>query len=294
MLRFDRVGYSYGDGIAVHDLSFHIAAGEFTALVGSNGAGKTTVTKLMNGLLKPQSGTVYLDGVATASARTSRMARAAGGGVGMLFQNPDHQISKNTVLDEIAFSLSFGSMSRAEQRERAAAIADEFGFRADAEPFALSRGERQLLALASVLVAEPAVLILDEPTCGLDWRECMLVMDKVRARNQAGTTVVMVCHDMEVVGDFCRRMLVMDEGRLLADGTPDELFRRADLFGQAHIAPPQMVQLALRFADGDDALSRAMAPTADIQTALNAVLPLLSARTVQSGTCGPVVQGGVT
>lgn len=250
LLAFENVSYTYTGATdaaaAVLDISFSVHAGEFIALVGNNGAGKTTVTKLMNGLLKPSAGTVYYDGVPTTELKTSAIARQ----VGMLFQNPDRQICQNTVFEEIAFGLRFTDLDREAQLERTQAVVDEFGFDGEKAPFFLSRGERQLVALASILVVEPRVLVLDEPTCGLDYQECMLVMEKVARLNAAGITVIMVSHDMEVVADFSQRIIVMGHGRLIADGDRDAMFRDQAIFGVASLLPPQIVELSMRF-EGD-------------------------------------------
>ncbi len=135
-------------------------------------------------------------------------------------------------------------------RQRLDNVIAYFGFDPAANPFRLSRGERQKLALASVIAAEPEVLVLDEPTTGLDYSECMQIMNIIRQLNEKGITVVMVCHDMEVVLDFARRVLVLSEGRLIADGETREIFRQEEVLRRASILPPQITQLALRLGEG--------------------------------------------
>jgi ABC-type glutathione transport system ATPase component len=130
-------------------------------------------------------------------------------------------------------------------------VLKEFSFTGDEEPFSLSRGQRQRVALASILAVEPEILILDEPTTGLDYLECCQVMDRIRRMNEEQqVTVIMVCHDMEVVLDYARRALVMAGGRLLADGPVREIFRDTELMEQASILPPQMIGLGLRLGAG--------------------------------------------
>lgn len=220
MIRFENVSLSYGGAAAVRNLNFTVGRGEFVALVGANGAGKTTVSKLMNGLLKPTAGRVLVDGVPTTSLRTSALAKK----IGFLFQNPDRQLCKPTIREEIRFGLALTGAKDAAQRTEA--VLDAFGLDGDRDPFSASRGERQRIALASLIAVEPEVLILDEPTTGLDYRECMAMMARVRSLNAAGTTVVMVCHDMELVLDFAHRMLVLCEGALLL-GALGGVFDRA-------------------------------------------------------------------
>lgn len=248
MLEFQGVSYAYeaqADGNAVvSDLSFSVCKGEFVALIGSNGAGKTTTSKLMNGLLKPTAGTVLVEGVPTTDLKTSAVARK----VGMLFQDPDRQICKNTVSDELAFGLGLRDVPEEEIERRVGEVLSDFGFDGQSAPFMLSRGERQLLALASVVVCEPEVLILDEPTTGLDYRECMHIMDRIKRLNGAGTTVVMVSHDMELVFDFADRVIAMGGGRLVADGAPEAVFRDGAVMGQASLMPPQIIELSMRLS----------------------------------------------
>ena len=249
VLEFNQASYAYeaqADGNSVvSDLSFTVREGEFIALIGSNGAGKTTTSKLMNGLLKPTAGRVLVEGVPTTDLKTSVIARK----VGMLFQDPDRQICQNTVFDELAFGLRLRDMAEEEIAARVEETLVDFGFDGQAAPFMLSRGERQLLALASVVICEPEVLILDEPTTGLDYRECMHIMNRIKKLNHAGTTVVMVSHDMELVFDFAGRVLAMSAGRLVADGAPETVFRNRTVMEEASLAAPQMVELSLRLSE---------------------------------------------
>ncbi|KXB62644.1 ABC transporter ATP-binding protein [Olsenella sp. DNF00959] len=245
MLTFDHVGFSYPGGTAsVEDVSLELRPGELVAVVGQNGAGKTTVTKLMNGLLKPSSGRVTIAGLDTSRARTSQIAQH----VSTLFQDPDRQICKETVVEEVAFSLQLLGTPDAEALSRARDCVEHFGLPAEAAPFSLGRGQRQIVALASVVVTNPEVLILDEPTSGLDYRECMTVMEAVEVARSRGCAVAMVCHDMEVVSDFATRVVVMADGRVLADGLPGEVFADEGLLARACVAAPQVTQLARRLS----------------------------------------------
>ena len=245
VLTCDHVEFSYPHGgAAVHDLNLTLYPGELVGIVGQNGAGKTTLTKLLTGLLKPASGSVRVTGLDTASVPTSRIARE----VATLFQNPDRQICKDTVLDEVAFGLELAGIDRAEALRRAQLVIDRFGLPADEAPFSLSRGQRQMVALASVVVVEPKIVVLDEPTSGLDYRECMTVMETVRTMAERGCAVIMVCHDMEVVSDFAERIVVMADGRILDRGRTHELFSNIDLMRRAYVEPPQVIELSRRLA----------------------------------------------
>lgn len=237
--------FSYGPGAAsVEGLDLVVRPGEIFGVVGQNGAGKTTLTKLLNGLLKPTSGTVRIAGLDTGATPVSRIAAHAA----TLFQNPDRQLCRGTVLDEVAFGLELRGECPAAARERARRVVEHFGLPASAEPFGLSRGQRQMVALASVVATEPELIILDEPTSGLDYRECMTVMEAVRDRARAGAAVVMVCHDMEVVSDFATSLAVMAHGRIIAQGPTHRIFARPDVLHRASVEPPQVVELSDRLA----------------------------------------------
>ena len=243
--RFEGVGYSCpGGGASVRALDFEVFPGEIVGIVGQNGAGKTTLTKLLNGLLKPAEGNVVVAGLNTREVPTSRIARH----VSTLFQNPDRQICKDTVLDEVAFGLLLQGVSLDEASARAKATCERFGLPLDEAPFSLSRGQRQMIALASVVVGQPQVIVLDEPTSGLDYRECMTVMETVRDMAAAGSAVVMVCHDMEVVSDFANRLVVMANGEILGRGTCADVFANDSLMQSAFAEPPQAIALAKKLA----------------------------------------------
>ena len=250
MIQMEHVSFSYSDqGPTVQDVSFHVEKGEFAAILGANGAGKTTTVRLIDGLIRPTSGRVLIHGADTATSPVSERARR----VGFLFQNPDRQICKNTVREEILFGLKAvrGEESGETLDARCREMLEDFGFTGEEDPFSLSRGQRQRVALASILAVEPEVLILDEPTTGLDYLECCHIMDRIRRMNrEQQVTVIMVCHDMEVVLDYADRALVMAGGRLLADGPVKEIFRNTELMEEASILPPQMIGLSLRLGEG--------------------------------------------
>ena len=257
MIEFKNVGASYDGELAIlRDVSFRIPDGDFVAFVGTNGAGKSTTMRLVNGLLKPTAGEVLIDGVPTTQLRTSQLAAK----VGFLFQNPDRQICCATVREKLLFGFRAQGRADAGAEARVDAMIERFGFDADAEPFLLNRGTRQLLALASIIVLEPPVVVLDEPTTGLDFRECAKVMDTIADMNARGTTVIMVCHDMEVVADYARRVIAMTAGQVVADGATFDVLRNRDVLARTHLLPPQVVDVALRLAeDGAVAADSAVA-----------------------------------
>lgn len=237
--------YSYGTGQAgIEGINLTVHAGEILAVVGQNGAGKTTCTKLLNGLIKPSAGAVRIAGLDTRTTPVSVLASHAA----TLFQNPDRQLCRNTVIEEISFGLELQGVPAEAARERARHVAATFGLPENASPFNLSRGQRQMVALASVVALEPELIILDEPTSGLDYRECMTVMETVRQRALDGAAVVMVCHDMEVVSDFADTLAVMTEGRLIEVGPSRDVFANDALLAHARIAAPCVPALGKRLA----------------------------------------------
>jgi energy-coupling factor transport system ATP-binding protein len=253
ILSFEGVCFGYGTGTVIEGVSFRMGRGEFIALLGENGAGKSTLARLGNGLLKPSAGAVRLGGRDTRTVKVSHLAR----GVGYLFQNPDRQLCQNTVREEIAFGLEYlvPDEGRAagrrldpgeeERRRRVEEMLDLFSLDGDRAPFDLSRGERQQVALASVLVRKPPLLILDEPTTGLDYRECMTIMGIISRLHREGTAVLMISHDMEVVADFAERALVLSRGRLTGDGPVKEIMKNRTLLLEASLLPAQIPALAL-------------------------------------------------
>lgn len=242
MIKFSKVSFAYDKVNILENIDLTINKGEFIAIVGRNGAGKTTLMKLFNGLLKPTEGNVSILNLDTKTAKTSELAKH----VGFLFQNPDRQICQNTVRDEILFGLKCVFKDKIEIEKRCQDTLNAFGLNAEKDPFSLSRGERQKVALASVLAISPEVLVLDEPTTGLDYRECMQIMDTIKQLNESGTTVIMVCHDMELVSDFAQRVVVIGEGGILADNSCRKVMVNEEVLHRASLAPPQIAELALR------------------------------------------------
>lgn len=249
MIECDSVRFGYGktkDAELIHGISLSIEDGEFVALTGENGAGKSTFSKLLAGILKPFDGKICVNGIDTKKAKNSMLAKTTG----FLFQNPDRQLCTYTVRDEITFGQkALKTGTEEEISKRTEKIIERFGFNPDEAPFSLSRGQRQRLALASIIAVEPKVMILDEPTTGLDYKECMEIMSAVKELNKNGTTVIMVCHDMELVLDFARRMIVLADGKIEADGKTLEIMRRKEILQKTCLLPPQIIQIALELEE---------------------------------------------
>jgi energy-coupling factor transport system ATP-binding protein len=238
--------YTYPSGVAaLAGLELAVAEGEFLGVVGENGGGKTTFAKAVAGLLRPSGGSVTLGGRPPADFPARERAQA----VGYLFQNPDHQIFQATVRDEVAFGPRQLRESPAEVERRVGAAVAAVGLegREDEDPFAMPKGDRQRVALASVLAMEPRVLVMDEPTTGLDRREVATLMEAVVALNSRGATVIFITHAMDVVAEYARRVAVVAGGRLLAEGSPRTILRDEELLSRAGLEAPLAARLGRAF-----------------------------------------------
>jgi cobalt transport protein ATP-binding subunit len=234
--------YRYPNGVlALEGVDLNIRQGEFLAVIGQNGSGKTTLVKHFNGLLRPTEGTVRVGGVETVKQGIHRLGQR----VGYVFQNPDHQIFSDTVFDEVAFGPKLREMEENEVEERVSEALAAVGLQGyeNEDPFGLTRGERQRVAVASVLAVRPEVLILDEPTTGLDYAEQRSMMELVERLNQAGSTIIIVTHTMWVVAGYAHRAVVMRDGKVALAGTVREVFARERDLRDASLRPPHIVSL---------------------------------------------------
>jgi len=238
--------FRYGDAPpAVDGVSVEIKAGEFVALVGQNGCGKTTLAKHLNGLHVPTEGEVRVLGKSTSDWTLHELGRR----VGYVFQNPDHQIFANTVLDEVAFGARNYGLPEETVRQKADVALTETGLagREDEDPFNLTRGERQQLAVASVLATDPEILVLDEPTTGLDYHGQVAILNLIRRLNESGRTVVMITHSMWVVAEYADRCVIMSGGRVVQDGDVRSSFSNPDLLESLYLEAPEAVRLGYEF-----------------------------------------------
>jgi energy-coupling factor transport system ATP-binding protein len=207
------VSYSYDGVPALHDVNIGISAGEFVAVVGENGSGKTTLVKQFNRLLTPTTGDVVVNGKNTRDCTITELARD----VGLVFQNPDHMFFADTVKDEIAFGLA--NLGIGNEETVIDTALDEVGLLHTKAlyPRWLSRGERQRLAIACVVAMQPAIIVLDEPTTGLDGDEARLVMEILKKLQLRGHTIVVITHNRDIAQYCADRIITMDEGRVVSD-----------------------------------------------------------------------------
>ncbi len=205
--------FSYGEEETLSSVDISIAQGEFVAIVGENGSGKTTLVKHFIGLLRPNKGTVTVDGKDAAKAPIAELAHS----VGLVFQNPDHMFFANSVFDEVAFGVDNLGIPGREQVVMDALATVRLTAARDLYPRWLSRGERQRLAIACVLAMQPAVLILDEPTTGLDGSESREILEILKQLQEKGHTIIMITHSREIAGQCADRIVHMEAGRIADD-----------------------------------------------------------------------------
>lgn len=250
-LKLDAVSYNYLEGTpmektALNNVSLTIEAGEFVGLIGPTGSGKSTLVQHFNGLLLPTAGKVYVDGVDLTKKETQ--LRAIRQKVGMVFQYPEHQLFGETVLEDVGFGPRNGGL---EEKEVEGRVKEALGYVGldyetlkERSPFELSGGQKRRVAIAGVLAMRPSVLILDEPTAGLDPRGREEILDQVkRLQQKRGITVILVSHSMEDVARLVNRIIVMEKGSIALDGTPVEVFRQAERLKNMGLGVPQITEL---------------------------------------------------
>ena len=253
ILQVQNLQHTYSAGtpfehVALEDVSFSVNRGEFIGVIGHTGSGKSTLMQHLNGLLKPTSGTILLDGQDIWSDK--KLTRQSRFRVGLVFQYPEYQLFEETVYKDIAFGPKNMGLSQEEidRRVREAAgfvgITDE---QLELSPFDLSGGQKRRVAIAGVIAMEPEVLILDEPTAGLDpvGREDILVNIE-RYRQAKNATIMMVSHSMSDVARLAQRLLVMSNARLAMDGTPKEVFARAQELLDMGLDIPEITRVFLK------------------------------------------------
>lgn len=212
MISFRGVGHAYGDRIVLHDVTLDLSERRI-GVIGANGSGKSTLARMINALVVPDRGSVHVNGID--AARNKRKVRRD---VGFIFSDPDRQIIMPTVAEDIDLSLRRTVSDKAERARRVTAVLEKFGLagHADHPAHRLSGGQKQLLALASVLVTGPRVLVADEPTTLLDLRNASMLREVFATLDEQ---LVVLTHDLDMVADY-DRVLVLDDGRVVADDTP--------------------------------------------------------------------------
>ena len=247
--------YSEGmpfETVALEDVSFTLQPGSFAGLIGHTGSGKSTLIQHLNGLLRPVEGAVIADGVDI--AEKSDAARALRRRIGLVFQYPEYQLFEETVLRDVCFGPKNLGFSQEECETRALHALSLVGLDGEAfrdrSPFGLSGGEKRRVAIAGVLAMEPDVLILDEPTAGLDPAGHRAVLDMVQEiKRERDLTILLVTHNMDDVARLADRVLVMEKGRLVMEGTPGEIFSKEQELHRLGLSLPQATRLMKRLEE---------------------------------------------
>lgn len=272
-IRVDNVSFSYDDNRVLNNISLSVQEGEFVALLGHNGCGKSTMAKLFNVLLSPQSGTVTIDGI---TAETEDDIYEIRSRVGLVLQNPDNQLVATVVEEDVAFGPENLGVPPQEIRHRvdsALKAVDMYEYRSHA-PHKLSGGQKQRVAIAGIIAMEPRCIVLDEPTAMLDPKGRQEVMDTIRHLNKSmGITIVLITHYMDeaVQAD---RVIVMDKGSILTQGTPRQVFSKTELLKEHSLDVPQSVELmyTLKNRYGAAVNEMPLTPAECVQT-LSEILP---------------------
>ena len=253
ILEVRNICYTYSAGTpfehrALENVSFRLSRGEFLGVIGHTGSGKSTLMQQMNGLLKPTSGQVLLDGTDIWSDK--KFTRQARFRVGLVFQYPEYQLFEETVYQDIAYGPKNMGLDEKEIDRRVKSVAELVGIsesQLKSSPFDLSGGQKRRAAIAGVMAMEPEVLILDEPTAGLDPIGRKEILDQIqRYRDTHNAAIVMVSHSMEDVARLTDRLLVLCGSRLVMDGTPAEIFTHAQELVEMGLSIPAVTQVFLR------------------------------------------------
>lgn len=246
--------FSYHPGEAILEgIDLVFDSNSSAAIIGQNGAGKTTFVKLLKGLLKPVSGDILIKGINTKEATAAGLARH----IGLIFQNPNDQIFKNKVIDEVMFGpLNIGQGEGA-ARDNAMNALEMVGLggKADENPYDLSLSERKLISIASIIAMDTDIVIFDEPTIAQDYAGRQRTKNIVKTLKSRGKLVLTILHDMDFVAETFDRTLVFSRGKVLLDGTTREVFSRHEILGEAGLEPPHTTQLCQKLGYRDTFLT---------------------------------------
>lgn len=235
--------YHYPDGtIALKGINLNIYSGEIVGIMGKNGAGKSTLIKTFNGLLKPTTGTVYIENDEVNNVLMSKLTRK----VGIVFQNPDLQLFANTVEDEIKFSLKNLNFSKTELENQIYLTLEKFKLKKfqNRTPFTLSGGEKKRLAIASIMCRNPEIIVFDEPTIGQDAEGVEFIKNLIKEKHAEGKTIIIVTHDIEFAIDNIPRTILMADGLIVADGPTNKILSQDQILNIGSLISPQLIQLS--------------------------------------------------
>lgn len=248
IIQLRNINYTYMKGgplekKALKNINLEIARGEFAAIIGHTGSGKSTLVQHLNGLIKPESGTVKVAGLDGRGKDLKDLRKK----VGIVFQYPEHQLFEETVFKDIEFGLIRQGVPEEERKKRVLKTAEMLELSGDLlqkSPYELSGGQKRRAAIAGILVLEPEILVLDEPAAGLDPAGTRELFDIVNSLyNEKNITVILVSHSMELVADYAKRIIVMNDGEIAADGPPEEIFMMGEKLEAMGLGVPQITKL---------------------------------------------------
>ncbi len=244
ILEIDKITYTYSDGTkALNGVSLIVRQGEKLAFVGGNGSGKSTLFLCLNGILRPQSGTIYYKGKPVKYKRKELLELRSK--VGIVFQDPDNQLFASSVYQEISFGACNLELSQEEVKRRVDSVMEELGI----TPFrqkpthALSGGQKKQVALADILVMEPEVLIMDEPVSALDPLHTKLLNEKLEELPDKGITVIVATHDMNFALEWADRIVILKDGNIIREGNPADIFQEEELLKETNLSQPDVITL---------------------------------------------------
>lgn len=237
--------FSYPSGVeALRGITLEIDSGEQVAVIGQNGAGKTTLVKHLNGLFKPSSGSVQIDGLDTRQLSISKLSSW----VGYVFQNPDEQLFCRTIGEEVSFGPR--NLGFAEEKIRYhvddALVMVGLLVQRDSNPYDLSPTLRKMVALASVISMDPPIIVFDEPTTGQDAVGVARIARVIQALRERGKTVITITHDMDFCAENFSRVIAMSQGKILLDGLANEVLGQSEVLASTYVEPPQMTRLGMK------------------------------------------------
>jgi energy-coupling factor transport system ATP-binding protein len=246
VLKVENLHFEYEKSVAIlKDINFNIRQGEFVAIIGANGSGKSTLVKNLIGLLKPQKGHIIINEQDTRDIKIADLVSD----IGYVFQNPDQQLFNQNVFDEVAFSLRVKDETEEVIEKRVQEVLEIVGLEKylDQHPYSLSRGQRQKLAVATALIHRPQITLLDEPTTGQDRRSLTGLLNLMADLDRSGHTTIIITHDMDIVAAYASRVIVMEDGKIVMDGPPQEVFYDGfNRLNSLNLRPPTVIDYCRR------------------------------------------------
>lgn len=254
MIKFDKVNFTYQPNTpfasrALFDINLEVAEGSYTALIGHTGSGKSTLLQHLNGLLQPTEGKVNIDDIVIQASSKQKEIKPARKKVGVVFQFPESQLFEETVLKDVAFGPQNFGVSQEEALKIAREKLELVGLAEknfEKSPFELSGGQMRRVAIAGILAMEPKVLVLDEPTAGLDPKARIEMMELFKHLHQEGQTVVLVTHNMDDVAEYADKVYLLEKGRVISSGSPQDVFQNVEFLMQHELGVPKTTEFAVK------------------------------------------------